>query len=96
LQYTSGSIDAKPGINNNQATHTIAIYPSAFTGKVIVQGTMESTPSNSDFFNVTSTTLSSSSTVTTLNFTGVYHSVRFSWDNDADNTGKIDKILYRQ
>ena len=38
--------------------------------------------------------------VADFNFTGVYHSVRFCWDNgsgmDPDNTGKIDKILYRQ
>ena len=96
LQYTSSSIDARPGINNNKALHTIAIYPSAFSGKLIVRGTMASSPGNSDFFDVTSTTLSSASTVSTLNFTGVYHNVRFSWDNDPDNTGKIDKILYRQ
>ena len=57
---------------------------------------MSSSAGDSDFFDVTSTTLSSASTVSTLNFTGVYHNVRFSWDNDPDNTGKIDKILYRQ
>tara|TARA_Y100000287_G_C14120028_1_gene304454 strand:- start:18 stop:800 length:783 start_codon:yes stop_codon:yes gene_type:complete len=96
LQYTSGAIDARPGVNNNKALHTIQIYPQSFTGKLIVQGTMASSPSDSDFFTVTSSTLSSASTPSTLNFTGVYHSVRFSWDNDPDNTGKIDKILYRQ
>ena len=96
LANTSGSIDAKPGINNNKALHTIAIYPSDFSGKLIVQGTMASSPSNADFFEITSTTLSDASSVSTLNFTGVYHNVRFSWDNDSGNTGKIDKILYRQ
>ena len=96
LQYTSSAIDARPGVNNNKALHTIQIYPQSFTGKLIVQGTMASSPSDSDFFTVTSSTLSSASTPSTLNFTGVYHSVRFSWDNDPDNTGKIDKILYRQ
>ena len=96
LQYTSSAIDARPGVNNNKALHTIQIYPQSFTGKLIVQGTMASSPADSDFFTVTSSTLSSASTPSTLNFTGVYHSVRFSWDNDPDNTGKIDKILYRQ
>ena len=96
LQHTSSSVDARPGINNNKALHTIAIYPSTFSGKLIVQGTMASSPSDSDYFDVTSTTLSSASTVSTLNFTGVYHNVRFSWDNDSGNTGTIDKILYRQ
>jgi len=96
LQYTSSAIDGRPGINNNIALHSIAAYPQSFTGKLIVQGTMASTPADADFFEITSTTFSDASTPTTLNFTGVFHSVRFSWDNDPDNTGKIDKILYRQ
>ena len=96
LQYTSSSIDARPGINNNKALHTVAIYPQSFSGKLIVQGTMASSPADADYFEVTSTTFSSASSVSTLNFTGVYHNVRFSWDNDSGNTGKIDKILYRQ
>jgi hypothetical protein len=96
LQYTSASIDGRPGINNNKALHTIAVYPQGFSGKLIVQGTMASSPADADYFDVTSTTFSSASSVSTLNFTGVYHNVRFSWDNDSGNTGKIDKILYRQ
>ena len=70
--------------------------PNAFSGKLIVQGTMASTPSDSDYFTVTSATYTDASAASTLNFTGVYHNVRFSWDNDSGNTGKIDKILYRQ
>jgi hypothetical protein len=96
LDNTSSAIDARPGINNNKALHTIAMYPSNFSGTLRIQGTMASSPSNSDFFTVTSTTFSDASTPTTLNFTGVYHSVRFTWGNDSGNTGKIDKILYRQ
>ena len=96
LQYTSSAIDASPGINNNKALHTIAMYPQSFSGKLIVQGTMASSPSDSDFVTVTSATFSDASSPSTLNFTGIFHSVRFSWDNDSGNTGKIDKILYRQ
>ena len=96
LEFTSGAIDGKPGINNNKALHSIAVYPQSFSGKLIVQGTMTSDPETADYFKITETTFSSASTPSTLNFTGVYHSVRFSWDNDPDNTGKIDKILYRQ
>ncbi len=96
LQFTSSAIDGKPGLNNNKACHTIAVYPQNFSGKLIIQGTMASSPADADFFDITSTTFSSASTPSTLNFIGVYHSVRFSWDNDPDNTGKIDKILYRQ
>ena len=96
LTYTSSNIDARPGINNNKALHTIAVYPKNFSGKLRVQGTMSSSPENTDYFEVTSKTFSNASTPTTLNFTGVYQNVRFTWGNDTGNTGKIDKILYRQ
>ena len=102
LQYTSGAINAKPGSNNNKALHTISVYTKNFSGALRVQGTMASSPANVDYFNITldgessPVTFSSSSTVTNYNFYGVFHNVRFSWDNDTDNTGIIDKILYRR
>jgi hypothetical protein len=103
LAYVSGNIDARPGINNNKALHTIAVYTKNFSGALRVQATMSASPSNSDFFDITmegagspANSFTDSTTVTNFNFTGVYHSVRFAWGNDADNTGVIDKILYRQ
>ena len=103
LTYTSGSTDARPGINNKKALHTIAVYTKNFSGTLRVQGTMSASPGSSDWFDITmdsagstANTFSSSTTVTNYNFYGVYHSVRFSWGNDSGNTGVIDKILYRQ
>ena len=96
LTHTSSDIDGRPGINNNKALHTIAVYPKNFSGTLRVQGTMSSSPSNTDYFEVTRTTYSNASTPSTLNFTGVYRNVRFTWGNDTGNTGVIDKILYRQ
>ena len=104
LAKTSSAIDAKPGINNNKALHTIAIYTQDFAGDIKVQGTMASSPADADFFDITldgelSSTVSyilPTSMVYYYNFTGVYHYIRISWDNATDNTGKIDKILYRQ
>ena len=95
--FTSGAITGRPGINNNQALHTIAIYPKNFTGTVTVQGTMETTPSSdNDYFDITSSSLTASSSVSTLNFTGVFQNVRFKAVRDTNTTGRIDKILYRQ
>ena len=102
LQYTSGAISAKPGSNNNKALHTISVYTKNFSGALRVQGTMSSSPASADYFNITldgqssPVTFSSSTTVTNYNFYGVFHNVRFSWDNDTGNTGVIDKILYRR
>ena len=104
LTFKSGVIDARPGINNNKALHTIAVYTKNFQGSWRVQATMSASPSDSDFFDITLDGESSStvsyilptSLVYQYNFTGVYHSIRFVWGNDTDNTGVIDKILYRQ
>ena len=102
LDNTSGAIDANPGINNNVALHTIAVYTKSFSGSLRIQGTMVSTPADTDYFNITATgesspiAFSSSTAVSYYNFTGVYENVRFSCSNDSGNTGRIDKILYRR
>ena len=102
LTRTSSAIDANPGINNNAALHTIAVYTKSFSGSLRIQGTMAAIPDNSDYFDIAATdqsytiNFSNSSSVTYYNFTGVYQNVRFSWANDTGNTGQIDKILYRR
>jgi hypothetical protein len=95
--FTSSAITARPGINNNKALHTIAIYPKNFTGTVTVQGTMMSDPqTDNDYFTITSSALSDASSVSSLNFNGVFQNVRFKAERSSGNTGVIDKILYRQ
>ena len=95
--FTSSAISGKPGINNNQALHTIAIYPKNFSGTVTVQGTMvDTSPTDNDYFTITTSSLSSASSVSTLNFTGVFQNVRFKATRSSGTTGRIDKILYRQ
>ena len=96
LTRTSSAIDANPGINNNVALHTIAIYQKSFVGTLRIQGTMVSTPGDTDYFDVATISFDSNSDpITYYNFTGVYQNVRFSWGNTSGNTGRVDKILYR-
>ena len=96
LTRTSSAIDANPGINNNVALHTIAIYQKSFVGTLRIQGTMVSTPGDADYFDVATISFDSNSDpVTYYNFNGVYENVRFSWGNTSGNTGRVDKILYR-
>ena len=102
LTYTTGKINAKPGLNN-KALHTIAVYTKNFSGALRVQGTMSTSPEETDYFDITmegasvpANSFTDSTTVTTFNFTGVYQNIRFSWGNSSGNTGVIDKILYRQ
>lgn len=97
LTYTSSTIAANPGINNNTALHTIAIYQKSFEGTLRIQGTMVSSPDNNDYFDIANIIFTNlSDPVTYYNFNGVYENVRFSWGNVSGNTGRIDKILYRR
>ena len=58
---------------------------------------MESDPqTDDDYFDITTSSLSSESNVSTLNFTGVFQNVRFKAIRTTGTTGRIDKILYRQ
>jgi hypothetical protein len=96
LTRTSSAIDANPGINNNVALHTIAIYQKSFVGTLRIQGTMVSTPGDADYFDIATISFDSNiDPITYYNFTGVYQNVRFSWGNTSGNTGRVDKILYR-
>jgi hypothetical protein len=97
LVSTSSAIEAKPGINNNSALHTVAVYPVNFAGTLDIQGTMVTTsPTDSDYFTISTNNIITSDTIKYYNFTGVLQYVRFKWTNDSGNTGVIDKILYRQ
>jgi hypothetical protein len=94
---TSGAKEARPGINNNSALHTIAVYPVNFAGTLTIQGTMVTTaPTDSDYFEISTNPITAADTIAYYNFTGVLQYVRFKWTNDTGNTGVIDKILYRQ
>lgn len=97
LTNTSSAIDADPGINNNVALHTVAMYQKSFVGTLRIQGTMVSSPDDADYFDIANISFDNNSDpVRHHNFTGVYDNVRFSWGTTAGNTGRIDKILYRR
>ena len=96
LTYTSSAYEANPGANNNVALHTIAIYQKSFVGTLRIQGTMDPSPEDADYFLIDNISFTNASdAVTYYNFNGVYENVRFSWGNTGGNTGRVDKILYR-
>jgi hypothetical protein len=69
LTRTSSAIDANPGINNNVALHTIAIYQKSFVGTLRIQGTMVSTPGDADYFDIATISFESNSdAITYYNF----------------------------
>lgn len=84
-------ISADPGVNGNEALHTIAVYSNGYTGDLIVQATLDNSPATHDWADVTTVTFTGTETEPTpVNFNGVYSFLRFV---ASDNT--IEKILVR-
>lgn len=74
-----GIIDAQPGINGNEALHTIAVYSDGLAGTLTVEATLDNqTSSQTAWAAVASLSLSGNETSPVpLNFNGVYSWLRF-------------------
>lgn len=84
-------ISADPGINGNEALHTIAVYSNGYTGNLIVQATLDNSTDTLDWATVTTVTFTGNETEPTpVNFNGVYNYLRFVAVDDT-----IEKILVR-
>jgi len=92
---TSGNIFARPGQNNNSALHTVAAYWSGYTGNFKIQGTLASTPTNTDWYTIQNVDFSNQTGITYYNFNGVWENIRFTHDRTSGNNGSLDKLLYR-
>jgi hypothetical protein len=98
---TSSYTDANPGLNNNTALHTVAVYAKNFAGTLTIEGTMATEPEvtadpSNQYFTISTNNITTSDTIKYYNFNGTLQGVRFVWTNSSGNTGTIDKILYRQ
>jgi len=93
-EWTSESLDAQPGINGNEALHTVAVYTSEYTGDVVVQGTLENqvTP-NTVWADLTTLTAANETAPIYANFNGVFSYLRVK--TTVDPADKITKILVR-
>ena len=83
--------------NFNKAQHTIAVYPAAYTGQVIVQasclsGVPQSDDESKDWFNVTTLDLSNASSIAYSSF-----NVNCNWVRilSLPESGSIDKVELR-
>lgn len=93
--WYSEAIEAQPGINGNDALHTVALYTNNYTGTVTVQGTLENQiVGSTSWADVTSTELDGNETEPTpINFNGVYSYIRIK--SSTNTTDKITKVLVR-
>lgn len=94
--YTS-AVNARPELNGkNNALHTAAFYSTGFNGNVNVEVTLDNGITDVvNWSTLQSITVTESNTITHTNFNGVFTFVRFRAIAALDNTGTVDKILYR-
>lgn len=91
LDEAGERLNANPGLNGNEALHTVAIYPNGYVGDVVIQATLENTTDPSYWADVTTITFDGTETEPVpANFNGVYTYIRFKADDDT-----INKILIR-
>jgi hypothetical protein len=91
-------VSAQPGINGNEALHTIAIYTDGYNGDVTIEATLENAidGNNSvDWAEIDTMSFDGSSETepVSVNFNGVYSFLRFK--TTADPADTITKILVR-
>jgi|TARA_X000000950_G_C13915508_1_gene660820 hypothetical protein len=93
--WVTESLDAEPGINGNEALHTITVYTDNYIGDVIVQGTLDNQiADNTNWADITSLSFTGSETEPVpANFNGVFTNLRFK--ASVDPASKISKILVR-
>lgn len=74
--------------------HTASYYTTNFTGTIVVQGHMQDSTSvaDSDYIDIVTSSFTSSSGVSYVNFTGLFNGIRFKITNTS---GAVDKILYK-
>lgn len=92
--YTS-SVEAQPGINGNQALHTVAFYTSTFSGDIVIQGTLDDQISGANnWSDIKTVTFTGTETApVSSSFNGVYTYIRFKTLTDPNN--KVSNILVR-
>ncbi len=93
--YVSAIIDASPKLTTGDSYHTFQFYSTNYTGTVTIQGNLDNqgaTPRETKWVNITTVDLSS---VKYKNIVGKYNWFRIKHVPATNNTGTVDKILYR-
>jgi hypothetical protein len=94
-EYVTDVVTAEPGLNGNEALHTVVFYTNGYVGTIAIEVTLDNDLSNSnnwssiDILSFTGT----ETQPTAYNFNGIYTYLRFKTSASPDNT--ITKILLR-
>ena len=91
----SNRVTADPGLNGNDALHTVAVYTNGYVGNLKIQATLDAQITGinnwTDLKTIAFTGNESEPAIHNIN--GVYAFLRFEFDTDPTDT--VDKILVR-
>ena len=96
IQYSS-LIDAKPNLNTPNSLHTFQFYYKNYTGEVKIQGSLGEggKPNDNSWFDVETFNITTANVNEFANITGKYNWLRIKHTPATNNTGTVDKVLYR-
>ena len=102
-QYFTSAFPGTAQSFNSDGTNTCAVYLTDYTGTFYAQGSLETTPTENDWFSIQldpesaedAWTFSNQSGVVPFTWDGMFMWVRFYHTPDVSNTGTLDKVLYR-
>ena len=95
--FVSSIVDGKPNETTTNSLHTFQIYLNAYEGELVLQGSFDegADPIEENWVDLQSWTLTASDDDFFYNQIGKYNWLRFKHTPTADNTGTVDKVLYR-
>lgn len=100
--YISSLIDANPNTNFSKSLHTFQIFLDNYTGEMKIQGSLSEGANPKIWSDLISEddsseiiSLTNQSSPIYKNIVGKYNWFRIIHTPDSDNTGSLDKIIYR-
>ena len=95
--FISSTIDANPRMSTPQSLHTFQFYYYNYIGDVILQGSLGEggNPIEGSWTNINTFSITAANSNEFYNVTGKYNWFRIKHTPDENNTGTVDKVLYR-
>lgn len=95
--HYSSLVDGQPNLTTPNSLHTFQVYYKSYTGEVKIQGSLAdgATPTLNSWFDIDTYNITPSNANEFYNVTGKYNWLRIKHTPDENNTGSLDRILYR-
>ena len=95
--FISSHVDANPRMSTPQSLHTFQFFYNNYVGEVILQGSLGEggNPIAGSWTDINTFNISTSNSKEYYNVTGKYNWFRIKHTPNKNNTGTVDKVLYR-